>query len=371
MAQARNLADLLRIRHANRSTLRKRLGYRGSAVGFKFKETEWQWSRQEGRLVPAVILFVDEKSNRLPDEERIEAELHFPPGDATGLSCATDVVQGRFSDSVPWVPTIPLSQDPERLQLWQGKPIAGGVAIRSPFHTGTAACVVRRETGDRELALLTNAHVAGQAGIPIERPEPHVIPIGQTISSLLIDKPSSAQPRSGIDVWMESACWADCALVGLDPSAASQVKPGVLGLPPLSYPRTWGLNSMDPVGQLVVSVGATCGRQHGRIMGIAYEWRQGNENFHADYLILGCEPGHTDQFGRAPFAAEGDSGKLVLLDEGTEPVALLWGGHRLQFNVIDSQQAWCLATDIHRVLDRLQIRLLDGPFSGSPAQVAF
>ena len=112
---------------------------------------------------------------------------------------------------------------------------------------------------------------------------------------------------------------------------------GVLDGEPLGPVHRLNLDQrdFDPLGRYVVGVGQTLGRQQGRILAYGYEWRDsfiGGEWFATDYLIKGE--------GNLPFAAPGDSGKLVVTDdENRQPIALLWGGEQRFDSSIPAQQA--------------------------------
>lgn len=363
MLEAENLIDLLRIRRAHLASLRRRPGYRGSAVGFKFIERERRWAVRDGggaSRIPAVILFVDDKLADLPEGDRLEQQLHLQPGNPDSLGCETDVVQGRFADSIPFVPSLGAAAVDRLRAVVEHRWIAGGIPLRSPFLTGSVACVVESPDGP---AILTNAHVAGRPGIPVERTEPRVVSLGETKASFLLGSEPGGATQAAVDRYLDSTCWLDCARVGLPTAAAADARPGVVGLGPLGAAFQPALDSFELLGRLVVSVGATCGVRYGRIMGLGYEWSEFGQRFHADYLILGCENQPPHRFSDLPFAAEGDSGKLVLTADTLQPLGLLWGGHRLQFDSMHHQQAWCLATDINRVAQVLKIRF---PGAGTP-----
>jgi len=359
MPEASTLADLLRIRRANQALLRKQgAGYRGSAVGFKFSEKNRDWVKRKGQCVPAIVFFVEEKwkSGQRPKGSSPPLPTKLSAG---ALSCETDVVEGQFADDIPWLPSLPATGESLVQGLFESKAVVGGIPIRSPLATGAAACVVQQ--GNRR-SLLTNAHVAGQAGNPIERPEPQVVELGETEAACLVG--SEIPPKSRArwatpwDAFLESVPWIDSALVRLRPSVVAIARAGVSGLPPLQSPSALDLESLADIGRLLTSVGPSGGRSHGRLMGIAYEWKEGDQYYHADLLILGCREKTPHAFTGLPFAAEGDSGKLVVTADTFQPIGVLWGGHRLQFDSLHNQHAWCLATDINRILSGFDVRIV-------------
>ena len=371
MPPAASIADLLRIRQAHLNELRRQPNYRGSAVGYKFLEHQNAIARENDASIPAVILFVEAKVPDLADNQRFDEgrnrQLTITDSAGQSISAATDVVASGYADGIPWVPRLAPAAEARRRAVVESHEISGGIPVRSPFLTGTAGCVIRYGPGRRQLALLTNAHVAGQPGLAIERPEPTVLPVGQTGRSHLLAAEAS-KAKAPLDAWMDSQAWLDAAAIDLDPAILPHVQPGVIGLGSIQPADPPALESLDLLGELVISVGATCGQRYGRIVGVGYEWAQDGSYYHADYLILGCDDSPQHNFNRVPFAAEGDSGKLVLLAKGLQPLGLLWGGHRLQFgSSMASQEAWCLATDISRVLSALDAEIVELPTSSTAA----
>jgi hypothetical protein len=76
------------------------------------------------------------------------------------------------------------------------------------------------------------------------------------------------------------------------------------------------------------------------------------EWFATDYLIKGE--------GTQPFAAPGDSGKLVVTDDDDrQPIALLWGGEQRFDSAIPAQQTLAYATEIGLVLKLLDNATID------------
>ncbi|MGH8021732.1 MAG: hypothetical protein ACREIA_26310, partial [Opitutaceae bacterium] len=144
----------------------------------------------------------------------------------------------------------------------------------------------------------------------------------------------------------------DIGFVELNEASAAQVKPGVYGLTqPLGNPFKLDLDDrkFDPIGRYVVGVGQKLGRQEGRILAYGYEWRSSltsNQWYATDYLIK--------SEGGFPFAAPGDSGKLVVTNDlGRRPIALLWGGEQHFYGNVPAQATCAYATEIGLVLELL------------------
>jgi WD40 repeat protein len=77
-----------------------------------------------------------------------------------------------------------------------------------------------------------------------------------------------------------------------------------------------------------------------------------NRVVYTDFLIIGED-------GRA-FSWKGDSGKVIVTDDDDHrPVALLWGGWQERLRQGHEQEIWSYAIDLGKVLDRLDLALLD------------
>ncbi|HEY0945799.1 MAG TPA: hypothetical protein VGD81_11045 [Opitutaceae bacterium] len=352
---ALTLRQLLEIRQRNTRPLRKIPGYLGSAIGHKYTDGKPVLDR-EGRTIPAILVFVEKKKN-VPPAQRVPVSLEG----AKGLSCPTDVVEGTLPADAP----TPQPVDGDGATLWHALrnpplKITGGIPLTSEIATGTAACLVRSTAAaDRgRLGVLTNWHVAGLPGNRLLQPSPHLRPIGVS-SRVVFTAPKTSTPDD-LESFTNAAHRLDAGFVALYDARPRTCEAGVHSLGPLGEPHTVNLDSpeLDLVGRHVLGIGQTLGRQRGTIVAYGYEWKpdpDDNQIYATDYLIVGERDGQ-------PFAAAGDSGKLVVTDdEKRTPVALLWGGQRQGFWNAQAQESWAYASAIRTVLDALEVAIEPNP----------
>ncbi len=119
----------------------------------------------------------------------------------------------------------------------------------------------------------------------------------------------------------------------------------------LGVPIPLDLDGMGPIGKNVLGVGRTRGEQRGRVSAFAYEWLGENGWESLDYMIVG-EDG-------AEFSDPGDSGKLIVLDDGSyAPIAILWGGRWERGRSGRDLENLTYATDIGLALDWLGVEVV-------------
>jgi hypothetical protein len=356
MRPAKTLRELLSVRRQNAAALCRIDGYLGSAIGYKWSEGGFERDTS-GALVPAVLIFVSQKK----DPADVAPGQLVPPtlSGPNDLGCVTDVVTGRMPNNVPSAP--PLSADNKKILnlLHDGSPgVVGGMALRANNVVGTAACVVRH-TLTQKLGLLTNWHVSGNAGTQIGSFITGLPVLGVTRQAVLM-APKTAGDLNDLESFVGVKHRLDCAYIELQPAAAQLAQGGVFGVPKLGPLYVNDLDSLGVLGLKVRGLGQTRGWESGTIIAYGYEW-QDEENpgaqFATNYLIMG-EPNQ-------PFAGPGDSGKLVLTDDGlNRPIALLWGGERQQFwGTGKAQDSWAYASDLSQALNLLGVELL--PSGGS------
>lgn len=350
MALAKCLRDLLLIRQHNARFLRCIPGCLGTAVGFRYDEKSGRFEGEgtkEGRK-PAVLIFVIEKIPlaSLPAKWRIPPEFEGPGR----LRCHTDVIVGvPPGDIVVAPPVVGYNGSIIHALNHSDVGVIGGIPIEGPGSTGTAGVIVRTRDG---LAALTNYHVAGFVGTRIDR-SGGVFEVLGTTSRSIFTAPVGTPDPDDLESFTAAKHRVDLGLIALTREASAAAMPGVFAIDqPLGriYRIDLDDRTFDPIGRYVVGVGQTLGRQEGRILAYGYEWRDsftGSEWFATDYLIKGE--------GSLPFAAPGDSGKLVVTnDEARQPIALLWGGEQRFDHAIPAQQTLAYATEIG-----LALKLLD------------
>ena len=75
-------------------------------------------------------------------------------------------------------------------------------------------------------------------------------------------------------------------------------------------------------------------------------------SFYTDFLTIWEDGG--------AFSWKGDSGKVIVTDdEDHRPVALLWGGWQERLRRGKEQEVWTYGIDLGKVLDRLDLKLLE------------
>jgi hypothetical protein len=226
------------------------------------------------------------------------------------------------------------------------------MALRGRNLIGTAACVVRhRKT--KKLGILTNWHVSGDAGTRIGSYVTGLPLLGVTKHAVLT-APKTPHDLNDLESFSAVKHRLDCGYIELQPDAAKLAQSGVYGLPKLGAHYVLNLDSLEVLGQKVRGLGQTRGWERGTIIAYGYEWQDEETpgaHFATNYLIMGE--------ANQPFAGAGDSGKLVLTDDGLHrPLALLWGGERQQFwGTGKAQDSWAYASDLNQALDQLDVDL--------------
>lgn len=353
MREAQSLRELLRIRQHQAAWLRRLPGYLGSAVGYKYREGSGEFARTpEGNLIPSVLVFVREKrkAHTLTAATKIPDCFEGPKN----LWCQTDIVTGALPHDAPPVPP-PTPANQRLLTDLNDKELGliGGLPLTTPeMHRGTAACVVRI---GNTLGFLTNWHVAGLPGAILTRQSPRLIIVGHTTISILT-APHTPKDPDDLESFTSAKHRVDVGFVQFPGKPFATVKAGVYTLGRLGQPHQLDLDTMDLIGREVVGIGQKLGAQTGLIAAYGYEWRpdpEVNAWNATDYLIVGRD--------NRPFAAPGDSGKLVVTaDKERRPVALLWGGERQEFWAAEAQQTWSYASDIGLVLRLLGAAIYPG-----------
>ena len=349
--EAASLNDLLRIRAASRTRIEAVNGNLGTALGFK-------WSGGQRTDHPCIIIFVPQKLGieEVQGSQRAPDRLDGPDG----LWCLTDVVTGGKARREDVRPTPDLTAQNRQVvaQLRSGDVgLIGGIqlafygdGIEDGAHrfVGTAGTAVRHTDGQRS-GLLTNQHVAEEPGRVIFHPNHDESRIGATAQTIV--RAPDERWYDGVIDESHSFVRCDCAFVEVDDDVVSQLQPGVHTIGPAGPLLRTDPNTMDVIGQRVVSVGRTRGVQRGTVAGYSYEWFDGDESVYTDFLIIGEE-------GTA-FSDKGDSGKLVLTDDSEHcPLGLLWGGWQERLREGREQEKWTYAVDLGKVLDRLGLELL-------------
>lgn len=356
--EAKSLNDLLRIRAADRDKIEAVNGNLGTALGFK-------WTNGQRTDHPCVIIFVPQKTASwlVPDAEKAPEVLEAPDG----TWCFTDVVTGG---ELP--PTLESIEEIERSlpelseenkiivqELRSGRiGLIGGIqlamygdGIRDRYHAfvGTAGIAVRhKET--KKVGFLTNQHVADSRGRRIYHPRHERFSIG--ITYVTKEYAVDEEWYGGVIDEENSHVRCDCGFVVVDEPLSAPVTQGLHIIGKTGPLLSINPDTMDIIGQKVISIGRTRGVQRGTIVAYAYEFEDEIRSEYTDLLIIGEE-------GKA-FSWKGDSGKIIVTDdENHSPVALLWGGWQERLRHGREQENWTYAIDLGKVLDRLNLDLLE------------
>lgn len=347
MPQAETLRDLMRIRAHNRRFLDSINGNLGTALGFK-KHTGQPLSRE-----PAIIVFVPQKINPkwIPGSQLIPKRLEGPDG----LECALDVVEGGKATTEKEVPPA-VDELAERLrgwddQVWAGSQVAHWMDQEAgSYSLGTLGAFARRRA-DEALGFLTNQHVGIQPGTKLFHPVPWGTPLGTTerVMDYVADEawygPVVDEPSTFVRV--------DCAFVRLAAGFhLRDVNPHLMGVGELGPVRNISLDDMSIIGQKVLRVGRTTGLRRGTVVAFGYEFMDERDvTAYTDLLIVGDN--------EVPFSTHGDSGSLIVTDDGGfNPIGLLWGGWQEKLRTGHAQENWTYGIALSRVLDALEIDLV-------------
>lgn len=380
MAQATNLRELLILREKNNAYLQSINKNLGSALGLK-----------NGDGDPCVIVFVPRKVKKkwLSTSALIKDKLEMPGG----LWCPLDVVEGSkqdllfgnepaFVDVGSPYPLLrrtartysrddiigpPELSSPGRVELreqlrgWSEKISPGAQVYHGDGWFGTLGCFARDSAGD--VGLITNQHVAGNVGDNLFYPERGGVPLATVTKAFEYLADEVRFP--GIVNQPEDQYRVDCAFAKLHVDRVpDDVEPrfpilnqnDAIKHKKLGDPLPLDLDTMGPIGQRVISAGRTRSFQRGTIGAFAYsfddsEWYDRRK--FTDYLIIGEEE-QGEQF-----SDKGDSGKLIITDDGEHrPVALLWGGWKEKLRPGRMQEKWTYAIDINKVLELLDVSIL-------------
>lgn len=349
--EAGSLRELLQIREDNRGNIAK-AKYRGSALGFK-------WSMKKNTKHPCIIIFVAKKKNPGEvDETELAPDVL---ADKNGTWCLTDVVaggeRGKVSDeSLPGL--TPKNEKVVKALSSKGSDLIGGIRLAFDIGDneegwGTAGIAVKNE--DDDIGFLTNRHVTGDSDREIYHPHLNNPPIGNNYKP---GKYSAAECTFkewyGIDTGNAgSIVFTDYGFIKINDSLKSKVRPGIYGIGNVGPIKRIDLDTMDIIGQKIISVGASRGVQRGSVAAFSYEWKLFGISYYADILITGEE---------GDFSCSGDSGKIIVTDDEEHcPIALHWGGVQGQFDNEEGpvQNVWGKATELGKILEISGLKLLD------------
>lgn len=347
--EAQSLNDLMHIRADNRKMIEAVNGNLGTALGFK-------WTNNQNTGHPCIIIFVPQKTlpDLVPEAEKVPEYLEA----RDGTWCFTDVVTGgKAKDLQDIDPLPPLSAENKRIvqELKSGRVgLVGGIQLAffsngTEPYVGTAGIAVQ-DTEAKQVGFLTNQHVAETRGRRMYHPVHRNFPIGTT--SRVAEYAYDEEWYNNVIDEENSYVRCDCGFVVVDKHLAGKVIPGLHAIGRTGPLLPINPETMDIIGQKVISIGRTRGIQRGTVAAYAYEWHDEADSYYTDLLIIGEE-------GNA-FSWKGDSGKVIVTDDDRHlPVALLWGGWQERLRHGKEQEMWSYAVDLGKVLELLGLTLME------------
>jgi hypothetical protein len=348
--EAKSLRELMRIREDTRETINKSKNL-GSALGFK-------WAMKKNTKRPCIIIFVDKKEKpEEVDEDELAPDVLE---DKNGTWCLTDVVAGGESGSVSADSLPELSPENKKVVKAlssKGSDLIGGMRLAFDIGEGeegwgTAGIAVK--TGQDEIGFLTNRHLTGASAREMRHPYLNSPPIGDNYKPDIYSAEKCAFGKwYGMNTGNNnSKVAADYGFIKIRDPLKSKVRPGIYGIGETGPLKRIDIDTMDIIGQRIISVGASRGIQRGTVSAYSYEWKYFGESYYTDILITG-EGGD--------FAFQGDSGKIIVTDDEEHcPIALHWGGVRGQLDNDEGekQKIWGKATDLGKILDHSGLEII-------------
>ncbi len=351
--EAKSLRDLMQIREDNRGRIKKAKNL-GSALGFK-------WAMKKNTKRPCVIIFVKKKIK--PGEADTDELIPEVLEGKNGTWCLTDVVAGGETGNVASESLPELSPGNKKVveTLNSGKSeLTGGIRLAYDIGDneeghGTAGIAVKNREG--HIGFLTNQHVASDGVREIYHPHLSNTPIGSTYN------PGEYSVRyTGFKKWYgiktgntRAQVKCDFGFIKIDDSLKSKVRPGLFGIGNVGPVKKIDIDTMDIIGQKVISVGCSRGIQRGMVVAYSYEWKiMGIKSIFNDLLITGEEGG--------AFSYHGDSGKIIVTDDEEHlPLALHWGGVMglLDDENDEGQQSWSKASELNKILEHSGLNILE------------
>lgn len=369
---ARSLRDLMRIRSypPNRDYLNSINGRMGTALGLK------RSSGQQITVEPAIIVFVPRKVhvNWIEDGQDIKRELGIPD---PPLYCPIDVVQAGTSASLQTLTSLSPENEAlvDRLRGVQPHLVPGSrLAVLDSQTPGelmfqVGAFARTRDAG--EIGFLTH-QLNGGDRLAFHPKHATGTAVGFSVNKR-IGKVSAEEWYGDPHVGKDVSVTVDAEFYHLHPGLdLGRINPLVPELGKLGPVERIDLDAdmTDPshsiIGRRVVHVGPQTGFSRGSIGYFGYEYSsRAGETHLTDFLIVGDRT--TDDLGSMsplPFSARGESGGLIIAEEGLRPIGLVWGGK--EFEMATSMTHMTYGSRLDRVLDHLDIDLV----SSTPENIA-
>ena len=352
--EAKSLNDLLQIRAVKRDVIEKIDGYLGSALGYK-------WCMNKNTKHPCVIIFVLEKK---PLECVLEEDTVIAPTilEHNGKWCFTDVLRGKINTSCK-LPPVDNNNEEIVEELESGKiGLIGGIKLLykegNKKNFATAGIVVKGQTGEHDKGFLVNRHITSRKKRDFYNPD-----YNASSKVATYEKPMGVLPENlpFLD-WYETSdepkgvIEPDFAYLKISDEilkkGTPKVKAGLHRIGDVGPIKSIDKNTMDIIGQKVISVGCRRGMQRGVVIAFSYEYidSKNHENYYIDLLIKGEKS--------SEFSDRGDSGKIIVTDdEEHRPIGLHVGGWQGYLHKNAEIEKFGYALELKRVLDNLKLEI--------------
>ncbi len=215
--------------------------------------------------------------------------------------------------------------------------LSGGSAIyalvQGQRRVGSVGCMV---TDGAEYYALTNRHVAGSPGTPIQASVKGVgLQVGVSASTGGLGTESFSKMYPGFP-GRETVAQVDAGLIRIDRVRDWSPRIQTIGRIGAMLDFNAETATLDWIGARTVACGAVSGRLEGEIRALFYRYSAvGGREYVSDFLIGARVPEKKTTKELPEFLPEhGDSGLVHCLDlrksgEGVRPFALQWGGQKL------------------------------------------
>jgi hypothetical protein len=377
---ALSIADLLVARDEFHLHLVHKANVVGTAIGrYRIRKTD-PWPDSKGRVDrtvpkgertlqnsevrsyswPAILVFVTEwvDYHRFTPDGDGKVEDFVPPTlfMSDGRKVPVCVVKATKSEiRHPWDANYTF---PTNL-LGGGFPLL--VDVQNQEHIASAGCLV---TDGHRTYVLTNRHVAGEAGTPIHTlVGGNKVRIGTATNRSL----TKAGFTSVYEGWRGKNVYIDLDAALVDIDDVNQWTTQIYGIGEIGKLADLSSHnlSLRLVGCPVRAFGAASKAMHGEIAALFYRFKSvGGFEYVSDFLI--GPRNDEDSLGTHP----GDSGTVWLVDDPAAklpiPVALQWGGQVFEGAGTGTASSYALATALSTICASLDVDLVRGWNADNP-----
>lgn len=386
MKQAKTLAQLLKIRESNYKELKSIVNVLGSALGKKY------YKNSDKKEDPAILVYVREKihCDNLREGQVIPSQMCCQE-----FCCPTDVIAVTEYRQLRPFPDEVVTQEDKLIRALRGRSnklqlgSQVGIEIDGESTAGSLGIFVQWEqNGKKSIGFIMNYHAfsAKDKQAFFSSSSSGKI-IGKSVKGILCCNVKEwykafSDPNISCKVFSgEPRVRVDFAVVELIEEFEKRFDPCLsLGrcLGEIERVNLSDESSMDLIGKKVFSVGRSTGLQRGVIkafsvdIGFSYFAFGGatggienevkkvccGESHHACYTDFLIGSGDDNISGK-PFATYGDSGSLVVLEDGCKPLGILWGAMKMKFSPEEScANDYVYATALWPILNKFNLKLI-------------